>query len=182
MTPGDTLTTTIDTVPVSYTVVAGDTPQTIAAGIAAAINGATVPHPYSGLALNTIVAASSAGPVVTIATADAGPPFALACSITVAGAGGYSVSPPVPAGYTLTVNGNVIHTGDVLVTTINGIPIPYATVAADADPRSLAPSITAALNSTVVEDPATSLPFTTLVHATRALNVVTIDPIDPATA
>src|SRR5208282_629195 len=182
VTAGDTLTTTIDTVPIGYTVVAGDTPATIAAGIAAAINGTTLPHPYSGFALNTIVAASSAGAVVTIATAGAGPSFDLACSLTTSGSGGgYVTGAAMPAGYTLTVNGT-IKAGDILVTTIKGIQVPYTAVATDTTSIVLAASIATAINSTVLEDPTTSLPLSSLVHATAAQNVATLNPIDPATA
>ena len=82
VTAGDTLTTTIDGVPIAYTVTAADTPATIAAGFAAMINNTTAPDPFSGLPLSGLVAASSAGAVVTILTVNAGAPFTLACSLT----------------------------------------------------------------------------------------------------
>jgi GH18 family chitinase len=179
--PGDVLTTTIDTVPIAYTVVAGDTPPSIAANIAAAINGTTGADPFSGLPLNTLVAASSAGAVVTLVAANAGAPFTLVCTLTPANSGTYMAGPPVPATYRATVAGT-IHAGDTLVTTINGVGIAYSAVATDTTPATLAASIAAAINGTVQQDPTTTLPLSSLVHATSAGAVVTVNPIDPATA
>ena len=167
VTAGDTLTTTIDGVPISYTVAAADTPATIAAGMAALINTTTVPDPYSGLPLSSLVVASSAGAVVTVPTANAGAPFTLACSLTPGHAGTYAAAPPVPAAQTATVSGAVA-AGDILVTTINSVPVPYTATPADTDAATLAASIAAAINAAVQLDPATQLPLGSEVQATSA--------------
>ncbi len=93
---GDTLKTTINGVPIGYQVAAGDTPATIAAGIAAAINAATAGDPYSGLPLNSLVAAISSGPEVTVTAVNAGAPFALTCSPDPANAGTYVAGRALP--------------------------------------------------------------------------------------
>ena len=111
-TAGDTLTTTIDGVPITYTVAAADTPDTIAAGLAALINDATVPDPFSGLPLSSLIAASSAGAVVTILTVNAGAPFTLACSLTPGHAGTYAAAAPPTAGPVA---------AETAVTTINSV-------------------------------------------------------------
>ena len=172
-TAGDTLTAAIDGVPVSYTVAAGDTPATIAAGLAASVNDATAQDPFSGLPLNSLVAASSAGAVVTMLTVNAGAPFTLACSLAPGHAGTYAAGPPVPASQTATVSGAVAP-GDTLVTTINSVPVPYTATPADTDAATLAASIAAAISAAVQLDPATQLPLSSVVHATSAAGAITI--------
>ena len=88
VTPGDTLITTfdgtVDGVQVPYTVVDGDTPDTIATAIAAAINATTAPDPFSGLPMNDLVVAyvnPATSTVVNIIAANAGAPFTLTCSL-----------------------------------------------------------------------------------------------------
>jgi Neuraminidase-like domain len=66
VTAGDTLTVTLDGVPVPYTVLAGDTAASIAANIAAAINATSVEDPLVGAPLNQVLTAASAGAVVTV--------------------------------------------------------------------------------------------------------------------
>jgi hypothetical protein len=90
---GDTLTTTINGVPVAYTVQAGDTPATIAAGIAALVNATTLQDPFSGFPLNGLVVASTAASVITIIAANAGAPFSLTCGLTTAATDGYAAAP-----------------------------------------------------------------------------------------
>jgi hypothetical protein len=179
VTAGDTLTTTIDGVAIDYTVAATDTPATIAAGIATMINNTTAPDPYAGLPLSGLVVASSAAAVVTVATANAGAPFTLACSFTPDNAGTYSAGPPVPASQTATITGAVAP-GDTLVTTINAVPVSYTATPTDTDAAALAASITAAINAAVQPDPATQLPLSSEVQATSAAGVITITPVDPA--
>ena len=179
VTAGDTLTTTINGVPVGYPAAAGDTPATIAAGIAAAVNAATTQDPYSGLPLNEIVVAASAAAVVTLTTANAGPPFTLDCSLTPANAGTYTAAPPVPPSWTATVTGAVA-AGDVLVTTVNAVPVSYPATAADTSATALAASVAAALGAAVQPDPATGLPLGTEIKATSAGGVITITSADPA--
>ena len=177
---GDTLTTTIDLVPIPYTVVPGDTDATIAAGIAAAVNAATTADPYSGLPLNGLVVASSSGAVVTFVTADAGAPFTLACSLIPANAGTYTAALPVLASSTATITGTVAQ-GDILVTTINSVPVSYTATAADTDVTALAANIAATINAAVQADPATLLPLSIEVQATSAGKVITVTAVDPTT-
>ena len=179
LTPGDTLSTIIDGITIGYTVAATDTPATIAAGIAAMINNATAPDPYSGLPLNSLVVASSAAAVVTVASANAGAPFTLACRFTPGNAGTYSAAPPVPASQTATIAGAVA-LGDTLVTTINSVPVAYTATSADTDAVALAASIAAAINAATQPDPATQVPIGSEVHATSEAGVITITPADPA--
>ncbi len=183
VTTGDTLTTAINGVPVSYQVVSGDTTETIAAGIAAAVNAATSPDPYSGLPLNSLVVAVVSGATPTevdFIAADAGAPFTLACSLDPANAGTYSAAAPVPASCTATITGTVTP-GDILVTTINSVPVSYTAVAADTDLPTLAAHIATAINVSVTVDQATSLPLSGEVQASSSGNVITITAIDPAT-
>lgn len=176
----DVLTTAIDGVTIPYTVAAGDTPAAIAANIAAAVNATTAPDPYSGLPLNSLVVASSAGAVMTVVAANAGAPFTLTCTLTPAGTGTYSAGPLAPAARTATIGG-AIQTSDTLVTTINGVAIPYSAGAADTSATALATSIAAAINGAAQPDPTTQLPISSLVHATSNAGVVTISARDPAT-
>jgi hypothetical protein len=85
-TAGDVLSTVIDTVAVPYTVRSSDTPESVAARIAQAVNATTLPDPYSGLPLNDLVVATSSGAVLTLLAANAGAPFTLACTLTPSGA------------------------------------------------------------------------------------------------
>jgi hypothetical protein len=180
-TAGDTLTTTIDGVPIRYIVQAGDTGPTIAAGIAAAINATTVQHPYSGLALNGLVVASSAANVVTITAANAGAPFTLTCGITPTAAGGYTAAPPLPAAQKATITATTVAPGDTLVTTINQAAVAYTAGPNDTDATSLAAHIAAYISASVQVDPATGLPVGSIVQATSSQNVITFTAVDPAT-
>ena len=180
VTAGDQLTTVIDAVPVSYQVAAGDTAATIAAGIAAAVNAATMPDPYSGLPVSSLVVAYAApgSPMVTFTAADAGGPFELACSLQPAGAGTYTAAAPVPAACTATVGGTLA-AGDVLVTTVNSVAVSFTTVSADL--AAAAAGVAAAVNAAVTADPASQLPLNEEVQATSSGGVVTVTAIDPAT-
>ena len=177
---GDALTTVIDTVPVTYQVAADDTTATIAAGIAAAVNAATMPDPYSGLPLNSLVVAYAAtgSSVVSLTTADAGAPFALSCSLTPAGAGTYTAATPSPASCTATIGGTLA-TGDVLVTTVNSLAVSYT--AASADPATVAAGVAAAINAAVTSDPVSQLPLNEEVQAASSGDVITVTAIEPAT-
>lgn len=184
ITAGDVVITTIDGVPVQYTFSATDGLLSAAQNIAAAINGTTVAHPFSGLPLNEIVAASApATPAgtVNLTAPNAGAPFTLACTIKAANAGTYSLAAPVRAGFTATVGGTV-KTNDTMTTTINGVDITYPVAATDTTTAVLAASLAKTISTTVQVDPTTQLPLSSLVQATSANNVVTINAIDPATA
>jgi hypothetical protein len=182
VTAGDTLTTTINAVPVGYQVTATDTFQTIAAGIAAAVNATTTPDPYSGLPLNGLVVAEAAAgsSVVSFTIAGAGAPFTLACSLEPANAGTYTAGAPTPAQCTASITGNIA-AGDTFVTTVNGVPVSYAAGPGDTGPDQLATSIAAAVNAAVGMDQATGLPLSSEVRATSSGDVVTITPVDPST-
>ena len=65
---------------------------------------------------------------------------------------------------TLSIAGN-INVNDVLVTLINGIHIPYTTVATDTTPAILAKNIAALINATTLPDPNSGLPINQLVAA-----------------
>ena len=68
---------------------------------------------------------------------------------------------------------------------INDVPVTYTATASDASTSStdaLAASLATAISTCVQQDPTTLLPFGSLVHATSAANVVTVNPIDPATS
>jgi len=203
VTPGDTLITALDTVAIAYTVVAGDTTTTIAAGIAAAINATTISDPFSGLPLNSLVVASSAAAVVTVIAANAGPPFTLACSLDPANAGAYSVRrvrppvrppgplrppvwpvrPPVRPVQALSAVATVAGTipaGVTLTTTVNTMPLAYLTAPGDT-PASIAASIAALINATAAPDPVTGLPLNAVVAASAAGAMITITATSPAT-
>ncbi len=184
ITPGDVVITTIDGVPVEYTLTATDSLLSAAQNMANAINGTTTPHPFSGLPLNDIVAASAAptpAGTINLAAPNAGAPFTLICTIKAANAGTYSVAPAVRAGFTATVGGTV-KSGDMMTTTINGVDIQYPVAATDNTTAVLAASLAKNISTTVKVDPTTSLPLSSLVQATSSNNVVTINAIDPSTA
>jgi hypothetical protein len=183
---GDTLITTLDGVDILYTVAPSDSLSSIAAGIAIAINTTTVPDPFSGVPLNTILSAEAAGPVVTITTANAGAPFTLTCVLSPATAGTYTVGPPVPPSCTATVGGSV-SANDTLTTTFyflgagQGVDIPYMVKPSDRSTDDVAAGIALTLNQAVQRDPTTQLSVSNLIHATSAGSVVTVNPVDPST-
>ena len=179
----DTLTTTINGVPVTYPVRDGDTATTIASGIAALVNATTLQDPFSGLPLNGVVVASSAASVVTIIAANAGAPFSLTCGLTTATAGGYTAAPPVPANCRATITAATVTPGDTLITTINHAapPVTYTAVPGDTD-ASLAAHIATAVSADVQVDPDTNLPVSGIVQATSNGNVITFTPVDPGSA
>ena len=87
--------------------------------------------------------------VVTFTAAGAGAPFTLACSLEPANAGTYSAGTPAPA----VVHGHDLRhhrrPGDVLVTTINSVPVSYTAGPADTTRQQLATSIAATINAAV---------------------------------
>jgi hypothetical protein len=184
VTAGDTLTTTIDTIAIEYTVQAGDTPATVAAAIAAVVNATTIQDPYSGLALNDLVVASSTGNIVSLIGAGAGAPFSLGCDITPAHAGSYTAAPPTPAGQQVTITAAAVAQGDAVVVTINHAAVTYAAPAA-MDVATFATKIAAAVSASVAVDGNTAdgdtgLPVNDIVKATSADNVITFTAVDPA--
>jgi hypothetical protein len=179
---GDMLTTTINKLPVAYTVRAGDTPATIAAGIAALVNATTLQDPFSGSPLNGVVVASSAASVVTIIAANAGAPFSLTCGLTAATTGGYAAAPPVPANCQATITATTVASGvDTLITAINKATVTYTAGqgGTDTDAPSLAAHVAATVSASLQVDPDTKLPVSGIAQATSSGNVITFTPVDP---
>ena len=174
-------TVTIDTIPVSYVAKAGDTATTVATGLAAAINATTTPHPYSGLPLNGLLAASAVGAVVAVRTADAGPPFDLACSIALASTGTYTAGPPVPAEVVVMLAGTVT-AANVVTLLLNNVALTYTVLTTDSSLTTLAASLANTINGAVQLDPTTGLPFSQLLHAACSGTTLTITSIDPSTS
>ncbi len=156
---GDMLNTTINGVTIPHQMGVGESPQTAATTIAAAINGTTTADPIMGLPLNQVVFASGVGDVITIKAG-----FTLACSLSAGAQETYSAASQSPIVWTATVGG-VIAVGDMLTTTINGVAIPCTVTARDTSVTILAGSIAAAINNTTASDPATGLPLNRLVVA-----------------
>jgi hypothetical protein len=168
-TAGDVVQFAIDSVPISYTVAAGDTLATIADALRDVVNATTAADPYSGQALNTIVAASSAAGVVTLIAAGAGASFSLNCSLQSTFNGSYAAAiDPVTLQRSVLVAGN-FPTGAVLTTTINAAPVMYSVPAAATD-LTIAAAIVAAVNGSAAIDPLSGLAVNALV--TAALDAV----------
>jgi Neuraminidase-like domain/FHA domain len=90
---GSMLTTTVNTLPLPYLTAPGDTPATIAAAIAAAINATTAADPVTGLPLNSVVTASAAGGVITLTAISPTTAFTLTATLA---AGGYTAGSQAP--------------------------------------------------------------------------------------
>ncbi len=164
--PGNVLTATINSVPNSYTVAAGDTPATIAAPIASLINKNATPDPYSGMPLNSLLSASSSAAMVTIVSANSGAPLVLSCSLTPGGAASYSAG-------SATVGGTVA-TGAVLTTVINGLNVTFMVTAAQTTTAAVAAAIASAIMATGTPDPVSGLPLNSVLHASSSGAIVTI--------
>jgi hypothetical protein len=102
---GDTLTTTINGVAISYAATAADTTLAkLAASIAAAINQATALDPASTLPIGKLVTATASGPVITLTGQDASGAhgfFTLAVRVSAVSAGAaetYTAGSQLPAG------------------------------------------------------------------------------------
>ena len=201
VTPGDVLVTTIDGWPIRYTVAQGDTTDTIAANIAVTINSTSAPDPYSGLPINNLAVASSAGSVVTVQSANAGAPFRLASKVAPAPTGSYGVGSPPLETWTASMHaeidpgpgpgpgpgplpsGQVIH-GVVILTTINGV-----TLRADGttdNVLALAVAMVAAVNGASEPDGVAGRPVNQLIGAslvsgsTRRQASITFTLLDPS--
>jgi hypothetical protein len=180
-TAGNLLQFAIDGVPISYVVAPGDTPASIADSLRDVTNATTTADPYSGQALNTIVAASSANAVVMLISAGAGAGFTLACSLQSTFNGSYTASIDTTTSLWSVLVSGTFQTGAVLTTTINAAPLNYTAGAADTD-LTIAAAIVAAVNSSTVVDPLSGLAVKALVSA--ALDSVTkskvvFTPVNP---
>ena len=157
---GDVLTTTINGIVISYTVVANDTPISIAAAIAALINGAIQVDPISGLALNAAVTASTNGANIISLQARTpglgGNAFTLACSVTPVSQATEVYSPGgnifaggaagVSAQQIATVTGTVT-ANDVVTTAVDGVSVPYVVAASDTFRFEIAHDVAQAVNA-----------------------------------
>jgi Neuraminidase-like domain/Putative peptidoglycan binding domain/Salmonella virulence plasmid 28.1kDa A protein len=182
ITAGDELTAIINTVPITYIVLASDSLTSIAANIATAINNTSSPDPYSALPLNSLLVAWSNGQFITINSVNSGAPLSLECSLTQGGTGAYTAAAQVPAYQTATVGGTVA-SGDVLTTTVNGLAIPF-TVTTQTTAAAVAAAIVTTINGITTPDPTSGMPINSILHATSASNgvAITITASDPATA
>jgi Neuraminidase-like domain len=180
ITSGDTLTTTLNGIPIAYDIPADQNAGQLASAIADAVNATTVADPGSGIPLNDLIVASSNGATISFVVASPGAPFALACSLQAGGSGSYVVTTTTPAEAQATITGNV-QVGDEFVTTINSIPLPYTATANDLAAGNLAASIASVINAAVQPD-STSMPLNSEVQAAAAGDVVTITSVDPTEA
>jgi hypothetical protein len=181
ITAGQTLTASINTISVSYTMAAGDTAASVAANLAAAINATDAPDPYSGLPLNSLIVASSSGSAASISSINSGAPLSLSCSLSEGTTGGsYTVGPLVQAYQTATVGGAIAN-GDVLTTTINSLAIPF-TVAGQTTAAAVAAAIAAAIAGTTATDPVSGMPLNSWLSAASTGAVLTLAAQDPATS
>ena len=168
-TPGDVVQFAIDSVPISYTVAAGDTLASIADALRDVVNATTAADPYSGQALNTIIAASSAAGVVTLIAAGAGASFALNCSLQSTFNGTYTAAiDQTTSQRSVSVAGS-FPPGAVMTTTINAAPVMHTVTAADTS-LTIAAAIVAAVNGSAAIDPLSGLAVNALV--TAALDAV----------
>ena len=166
----DVLTTTINTVPVAYTVQAADSPATVAGNIANAINGTSTTDPTTNLPLNGRIHADvSSQPGVIVLKAG----FTLTCSVSTGATETYAATGSSPLSRTATVTATTVTAGDVLTTTINNISIPCIVAAGDTA-ATIAGRIAAAVNASIAQDPFSGLPLNTLVLATSASGKITI--------
>jgi hypothetical protein len=169
---GDQLTTSINGIAIVYTALATDTsPAILAASITTAINATTTPDPTSGMALNSILHASTSGTVITITASDPATPLTITCGVT-KGSESYTHAGPFPTSQTATVTG-AFAAGVTLTTTVNGVSVSYDTVAADT-PATVGAHIAAAINASTAIDPITNVVLNQLVSAAAASNVITI--------
>ena len=172
---GDTLTTTINGVDISYPIVSADhSAADVALKIAAAINGTTKADPFSGLPLNQVVHAAASGGGITVQSTNSGSGVNLGCAATVASSQTFTVGPQTAASQAATVAGATITPADVITTTINTIAIPYTVQSGDSSIPILAAHIAAAINATSTIDPVSGLPINQVISAISVGGVITI--------
>jgi peptidoglycan hydrolase-like protein with peptidoglycan-binding domain len=177
---GDTLVTTINSVPVSYTAVAADnTTAKLAASIANAISTAVQLDPSTELPIGSLVQAMSAGTVIAINPIDPATAFSVSGAVS-AGAETYTVAGAFAASQTATLTGT-FPAGAVLTTTINGFDITYTVVAGDTL-ATIATKIATSVNAETSPDPVTNLPLNTVVSAAAAGPVITLTAASPTTS
>lgn len=164
-TAGDVVAFAIDETPISVVVDDGDDLTAITANLRDAINATTAPDGFVGLALNTLVAASSSGTVLTLTAAGAGAPFALTCSVTSANTATYTAwSDTSTSTQGVQITGSPAQ-GATLTTLINGAPL-YYVVGTNQSAQTIAANLVSLINASTTVDPVTSLPVKALVSAT----------------
>jgi Neuraminidase-like domain/Putative peptidoglycan binding domain/Salmonella virulence plasmid 28.1kDa A protein len=179
ITVGDILTTTINTIPVNYTVVASDTSVAIlAAHIASAINAVATADPASGKPLNQVVSATSAGGVVTVTASVFGPDLTLTCSLSAGATETYTPGASNNASQTATLSA-LLPANDGVVTTINSVAVQYPVAATDTTLAGLVANVAAAINADTTVDSVTNKPLNAIVTASSAAGTLTITTIAP---
>ena len=164
VTAGDVVAIAIDGTPVSVAVNAGDDLTAVAANLRDVINSTTAPDAYAGQALNTLVAASSSGPVLTLVSAGAGAPFTFACSVKSAADGAYGVwNDPATNRQGVQFTGSTLPSGATTTTTINGATLYY--VLANDSLITAAQNVASLINGSSVVDPVTGLAVNAVVSA-----------------
>ncbi len=173
ITPGETVTVTINGVAVIYTVTAADTtPAILAAHIADAIRAATALDPISGLPLNSVVSASGPPGAITISPDNPALTLTLACTQSAAGPGAFTAAGQSPV-LQATVTGTFA-VGTVLTTTINGVAVSYTVQASDTSPAIIASNIATAINQATGQEPVTHVPLNQAVSASGPPGAVTV--------
>lgn len=171
--------TTDPGVAVPYTVAASDTDlPTLAASLAHAVSNAAGVDPTYNLPLSELIAATSAGAVVTITPLD--PSTLFTVTATASGTLGLAVAGPNPASASATVSG-AFPAGAVLTTTIDGASLYYAVTAADT-PASIAAAIAAEINAATLADPLTGNALNTVVGASAAGATITVKALAVTTS
>jgi hypothetical protein len=179
VTTGNMLTTTINGVNTPYTVLATDTSPAILAGsIVAAITANAQPDPNTGLPLNKLVSAASAGAVITITATTFGPDITLNCVFSAGATETYTFGPQTPASQAATLTG-ILPANEAVVTMVNGVTVTYTVTAADITATLLAAKVAAAINASTTVDPVTNRPLNGLVKASSAAGIITITTVSP---
>jgi hypothetical protein len=181
VTAGNVVQFAIDSVPISYAVATGDTLASIADALRDVVNATTTADPYSGQALNLIVAASSANGVITLISAGSGASFALNCSLQSTFNGAYIATIDTTTSLWSVLVSGAFQTGTVLTTTINAAPLTYTTKAGDTD-LTIAAAIVAAVNASTTVDPLSGVAVNALVSAALDSVIkskVVFTPINP---
>ena len=163
-TAGDAIAFTIDETPISVVVNAGDDLAAIASNLCDTINATTAPDAYAGVALNTLIAASCTGAVVTLVSAGPGAPFTLACAVKSADAGSYAAwTNTATSTQGVQVTGTLAQ-GTTLTTIINGATL-YYVVGANEPLLTTAANLVTLINGSSATDPQTGLAVDALVFA-----------------
>src|ERR1035438_9595522 len=89
--------------------------------------------------------------------------------------------PQTKASQTATLSA-VLPANDVVVTTINGIPVAYTVAATDTGLAVLAAKVAALINSTVTVDSVTGKALNAIVSAASAGGIITISTVNPGLA